>query len=327
MLLTHLAALALWQARAPSPVRYEWRAVPVGNSRVEALAVPAKGAELLVAAGGFGAVVLGPNRSEPIPMDRVDGVATGDYQPDIVVAVGHASEGGNLRFSLDGGANWRACPNPPSLEGGSIATSPDGRRWVWSGTGGAQWSDDYGFTWSPCEGLPAGARIVADRTAFRRFYSVANGALWISDDGGRSFEAQEVVLPGTPDQEAALAAVFPTPGRAGDLYLLASGALYRSRPGGPFVRVSGITDPVAFGFGQGVRHAFPGNTAPTLFVAGTYEGRAGLFRSEDGGSRWSPILGAPPVAQIASLTGDLKRQNQIFLVLRDGSLVRGGLGR
>ena len=316
-----VAVLCLGTADVPRAQPYRWRRLPVGEG-VTALAIPTEGALAIVAADGVGYVVRRGDRADRIPMDRVTGVSSATYVPDVVVAVGRAKEDGNLRFSVDGGRSWRPSPKVPAMEDGSIALSSDGKIWVWSGARGAIRSDDDGFTWTPCEDVPVGGRVVADPTSFRRFYALADGRLYASDDGAKGFDERGIALPGLPGDDAPQA-VVPTPGRAGDLWLLTRSALYRQLPGKAFVRVPGVADPRALGFGRSPHSAYPGNLNPTLFVAGTVEGKSGVFRSNTEGGGWTALEDAPPLSSLTTIVGDPKRYGRVFAVSSVGGLFVG----
>ncbi len=320
-------AFGVGVAGVPDAMPYRWRRI-VDRENVSALALPTKGVQALVATGGEGDILRDSSRRGRIPMERVTGVAVGDYAPDSLVAVGESTSGGNLRFSIDGGDSWRPCPNPPSFKDGQIVVSSDGKIWVWSGADGARRTNDFGFTWIACDGLSEHAHIVADRTSSRRFYALDGGRLFISDDGGGNFEERPFELPGGLASDDEVKSIVPTPGRVGDLWLLTHRVLYRSAPGKPFLRVPGVTDPVALGTGLASREtAAPGPLRTMLYLAGTVEGRTGLFRSDDEGLHWTLLAGAPPNSSISSLSGDPRRAGRVFVTLSSGGLLAGELRR
>jgi len=87
--------------------------------------------------------------------------------------------------------------------------------------------------------------------------------------------------------------LYVAPGRAHDLWFAATNGLYHAN-GAPatlsensvsFSRMPGVTEIQAFGFGK----AAPQRTYPAMYLAGTVQGQAGVFRSIDEGQSWVRI--------------------------------------
>ena len=220
-----------------------WRAMATGIEESVGLRLlsPTRGVPLVTAIGDYGGFVH-RDLDRPVPegnfttphFGNTTDVAAGDFAPETMVRVGVASGGsrqGNLGFSLDGGATWRPAPATPSnAREGRITVSSDGRTWIWSLRGGTYRTDDYGFVWTPCEGLPTGLNVVADRVSPARFYALDlfGDRLYLSEDGGRRFRERPLALPGGS----------PKPGGRGD---------DRGRPGRALPHARALGRPLAGG--------------------------------------------------------------------------------
>ena len=197
-----------------------------------------------------------------------------------------------MAYSLDGGHTWNpfstGVTNTGGRRGGGFGTvilSADGSVFM-STVGTVQISTNRGETWTPVKGLPPGVRPVADRSNPAKFYAlnIADGKIYRSTDGGATFTTNDISgLTVTGGGEMRSLAV---PGREGDLWLYGRGGLFHSTDGGAsFTTVANPPNIRALGFGK----AAPGRDYPALYVAGAYDGREGLFRSDDAGVTWMRI--------------------------------------
>ena len=116
--------------------------------------------------------------------------------PDVLVAVGqgyYGNEMGHVAISTDRGETWRKT----GIEGlagdrhpGTVAVSADGSTILWSPSDTEVtpvYSTDLGETWTPVEGLPAGAMIRSDRVNASILYAFSGGTFYRSTDGGATF--------------------------------------------------------------------------------------------------------------------------------------------
>lgn len=228
--------------------------------------------------------------------------------PNVIVRSGSLHKpdptGAFLAWSEDGGHTWQPLIAPPlkiddemlaryDLGEATITVTADGSTFV-VGTPVPIATSDRGKTWFECEGLPLHARVAPDKADPKLLYAVDFDAsrLLVSRDGAHHFE--RVAAAGLPPTFAAdrprAESQFPlqaTPGKAGELWLLIAGKLYRSTDAaGTFVRASGDDVQIMlFGLGAGA----PGRILPALYAAGTKDKRTALWRSDDSGRSWSRI--------------------------------------
>jgi hypothetical protein len=186
-----------------------------------------------------------------------------------------------IAFSTDGGANWFQAQEPAgSAGGGSVAVASDASRFVWSQSSGVAYSVGYGNTWTASTGLPAGARVGSDRVNPLKFYGISGGRFYVSTNGGATFTATAAT--GLPDSGHFHAVA----GREGDLWLSGStGLLHSTDSGATFAKVAGVASATSVGLGK----AAPGQSYPALYVMGTVDGVAGVFRSDNAGTSWVRI--------------------------------------
>ncbi|MFK3891055.1 WD40/YVTN/BNR-like repeat-containing protein [Sphingomonas sp. NPDC079357] len=210
----------------------------------------------------------------------------------------------SLAWSTDGGDTWQPLRVPAQGgEGGepsraqtgsaAITVSADGETFVVE-TEQPLLTRDRGKNWSLVRGLPVRTRVTADKADARRFYAVDAdpGHVLRSDDGGAAFHAAGGVgLPAdlsgarTVGREAANPLVA-VPGRAGGLWLLVGEDLYRSVDRGEhWARASQGIAITRFGLGKGAA----GSDWPALYAIGSVGAQRGIYRSIDGGARWTRI--------------------------------------
>lgn len=286
----------------------QWSVMSKGIEETVALelASPPAGPHLISAIGDYGGFVHW-NLDKPAPEGNFDtphfgnttGLAYAEAKPELIVRVGAASGnrgGGNIGYSFDSGRTWQTTKTiPQGAREGSIAVSSDGAIWVWSLRTGSYWTRDRGESWTTCLGVPRGARVVADRNAPNRFWSMSlfDGVLFRSDDGGKSFSESILNLPGgrpkaggnRGDGRGGQDRLYSTPGAPGDLWLPCFDGVFHSKDDGKtWERVSGVSETHGFGFGKGKSGSYP-----ALYLIGVVKGTRGIFRSDDAGSSWTCI--------------------------------------
>ncbi len=316
-----------------------WRVMSPGIEETVALALysPARGAALVTGIGDYSGFVH-EDLDRPAPkgnpkppfLGNTTDVSGGDQSPSVMVRVGRARTGRNLGYTLDGGKTWRepaSLPDAAASEG-HVAVSSDGRTWVWTPRGqAAQRTVDRGATWTACDGLPKETRVVADRVDARRFYAMDlfGGRFFESRDGAAHFTERPLVLPGglprrggdgadnrtgRGDDRGGQDLLYPTPGRAGDLWLAAYDGLYHAASGKSFERVTPVQQLHAFGFGR----AAPRAKVPALYLVGTVDGQRGVFRSTDDAASWLRINDdGHQWGLVLQITGDPKRFGRVYV--------------
>ena len=315
-----------------------WQVMSPGIEETVALALysPVRGVPLVTALGDYSGFVHAdldrpaPEGSPKPPfMGNTWDVAGADLDPRLMVRIGSPRSGKNLGYSLDGGRTWiepATVPDPKSVAG-AIAVSADGATWVWTPRGEVPYvSADRGATWKAVD-LPAGTRVVADRVDPRRFYAMSlfDGRFFVSDDGAARFTARPLRLPDGPVVRARAGAdnrsgrgddrggqdrLYATPGKAGDVWLAAWHGLYHAAGGKGFVRLPGVEQLHALGFGK----AAPGARWPAMYLVGTVRGQRGIFRSTDGARHWLRINDdAHQWGLVLQVTGDPKTFGRVYV--------------
>ncbi|GAA4624090.1 cellulose-binding domain-containing protein [Cellulomonas oligotrophica] len=274
-------------------VDIEVRAQGIEETAVLDLAAPPGAVELVSGLGDIGGFVHTDISTVPSQMftqpyhGSVTGVDFAEAKPATMVRVGQAVDGtveSHIGVSTSSGSSWWAGQQPSGVTGGgTVAMAADGSTIVWSPAGtGVHRSTTLGSSWTASTGVPAGARVEADRVDPKVFYAYAAGTFYRSTDGGASFTASATtVLPA--EGNVRFGAV---PGKAGHVWLAGADGMYRSTDGGvTFTVVPGFTDGGAVGFGK----AAPGASYPAIYSTSQYQGVRGFFRSVDGGATWVRI--------------------------------------
>lgn len=317
----------LTHADRGEPVHWQAMATGIEESVALALASPTKGPPLISAIGDYGGFVH-QDLDRPAPegnfttphFGNTTDVAVGDFAPKTIVRVGRSSGSGreaNLGFSLDGGRSWRPpISTPPNAREGQVAVSPDGGTWVWSLKTGAYRTNDYGSSWTSCEGLPVGLRVVADRTSPALFYAIDlfEGKFYVSTDAARSFRETELGFKARRgnrgDARGGQDRIYSAPGRANDLWIAAFDGLYHAAPARPFTKLPNVSEIHAFGFGR----AAPMSHSATLYLVGVVGGVRGVFRSTDEGLAWRRINDeAHQWGLVLQVTGDPKKFGRVYV--------------
>ena len=300
----------LTDADAGRPTRWSVMSTGIEETVPLDLASPPAGAHLISGIGDYAGFVHW-DLDRPAPegnfsnprFGNTNSLAFAEKAPELIVRVGRApwgQTGRTIGYSVDGGRSWRPATTPePQSQLGRVTLSPDGATWFWTPEGsGTYMTRDHGATWVPVPGLPRDVPVTADRVDSRRYYALDlfHGKLFVSSDGGASFAARPLNLPGAKappdstldrgDRRGGQDRLYATPGHARDLWLAAFDGLYHSVDGGGrFNRLARVQEIHAFGFGK----APPGATYPALFLVGVVDGVRGIFRSDDAARSWVRI--------------------------------------
>lgn len=291
----------------------------IEQTAIITLASPTGGAHLISGFGDIAGFVhdrldVSPARMHLRPyLPNTNGLDYAGLAPAMVVRSGARPSRGkivldgiSLAWSADGGHSWTplAAPavavdrQPPArfdTDGeAAITVSANGATFVVSGPVVVATADRGKSWWRPT-GLPPGARAIADKADARIFYAIdfASSRLFVSRDAARSFQPGAATgLPADfsadrPRSREAPFALQAVPGRAGELWLLLGGRLYRSTD----AAASFATSPTSrllirlYGLGKGA----PGANAPAVYAVGQQDGPSALWRSTDAGAHWTRI--------------------------------------
>ncbi|GIE97400.1 cellulose binding domain-containing protein [Paractinoplanes rishiriensis] len=253
------------------------------------LASPPSGASLVSAmldVGGFYHTSLDavqPSFHDSPALGSNTSLDFAELNPLVWARVGNAEAAPHIGISSDGGRNWYQGQEPGGVTGGgTIAVGADAGSMVWSPVGaGVHYSTTRGSSWSQSTGVPAGAKVESDRVNPKTFYATAAGKFYVSKDGGATFTASSVALP--TEGRLNFKAV---PGLEGNVWVAGSSGLLRSTDSGAtFTTVSTVTSGINVAFGK----AATGATHPAVFLVGTVDGVAGVFRSDNTGTAWVRI--------------------------------------
>ncbi len=335
--------------------RLEWRPWVEGveQTAVITLVSPADGAAVISGFGDLGGFVHDDLAVSPPTMHlnpRLTNTNNLDYagqRPEVVVRSGslhaeHRGEGASLAWSGDGGHSWTPLRVLPLKLGDSparrfdltgdaaIDVSADGGVFAVATPVGVV-TRDRGESWQVPDGLPAFARMTADKVDPELFYAVdfAANTVLVSRDGARSFAP--AAGKGLPRELAwnparKREAQYPLkadPRRAGHLWFLLGGALYHSADGaGSFRRATG-RDAAIEEFGLGL-HA-PDRDLPALYAVATVEGQRGVWRSDDGGAHWVRINDDAHQwgLRFRAISGDPRRYGRVYLATDGRGLIYG----
>ncbi|HTT18027.1 MAG TPA: xyloglucanase [Candidatus Sulfotelmatobacter sp.] len=271
-------------------------AVGIEETAVQELISPPAGTAHLISAIADNGGYTHNDLTAPSVMDANPVFTTGtslDYaelNPSFIVRVGSGGTNGmNIGFSADGGQTWTpAATQPWGASGGNVSAAADSSRVVWSSGAGVFFSVDDGTNWTASTGVPTGASVRSDRVNPLKFYAFANGAFYISTDGGQSFAgtaANNLPPAGTSAQFKA------TPGREGDIWLAGGSTttvygIWHSRDGGnSFSQLWNVDAASTIGFGKpALFHKYP-----ALYSSAEVCGVWGIYRSDDAGWTWTRV--------------------------------------
>jgi hypothetical protein len=238
-------------------------------------------------------------------------------------------------YSRDGGVHWRGFQTePPRPEPGDrfgtgpIAVSADGGVMVWTTRRNRPYvTRDDGATWQAAEGAPLDLRPVADRVEPSTFYGfdVGEGVLYVSRNGGATFEAKERGLPAQRGRR------WPTygdlqavPDRAGELWLSIDRTLWHfaARPGMGAARITTADEVTSIGFGKPAA----GADYPSIFIVGKVKGTSGIFLSEDQAATFRRINDdAHGYGSASHVTGDPRIFGRVYFATGGRGIVYGDI--
>lgn len=193
-----------------------------------------------------------------------------------------------LTYSTDAGKTWNFINNPPSssktMYKGSVALNADGSVLVWSPENGikAYWTDNWGETWNEAQGLVGGqAYVIGDPNNADYVYACGKGAVFVSSDGGRTFERNSSISP-------SFKRLCPDPKNEGTFYIPNGAGLMVSKDYGKTAElVPNVKYCEAVGLGKAKNDGDP----LVIYIWGTPTDaeKPGIYMSEDGGAVWTRV--------------------------------------
>lgn len=321
-------------ADSNKPTRWDFRNRGLEETVVIDLVSPPKGAKLLSGVGdvcGFRHDDLdrpspaGMFQNPPCKTTKSLDVAAGN--PDVIVRVGDIWEGSaHGAYSTDGGTSWVPFKSEPKNagKGGEVAISANGQTIFWSTKGSTpHWSKDRGNTWAKAVGLPEAAdsqdwvsnnlRPAFDSRDPSKAYVLdsAKGEIYVSENGGTSFELTTKGLPALADIDRISARIVPVPGVEGDVWVSTSKDIQRSTDWGrTFAPLGTVEESLGLGFGKGP----PNGSYPSAFLVGKVKGVYGFFRSDDAGATWVRINDdAHQYGWVSVITGDPRVHGRVYV--------------
>ena len=256
--------------------------------------------------------------------------------PDVLVRSGTTY--GNDRilgaWSSDAATHWSGfASEPPRSRSdrfgtGPVAVSADAATFVWTTRHNPPYvTRDHGATWQPVAGAPADLALVSDRVDPTRFYGVdpSTGVVYASADAGASVDAVLHGLPsGAEPRRRSPRDVRAVPEHAGELWIVASKALFRIRSAGGYAleRVASVEESSSVGFGK----AAEGAAYPAVFIAGKVGGHYGIFRSDDAGASWIRASDdAHGYGSASHVTGDPRVFGRVYFATGGRGIVYGDI--
>ncbi|MBN2526330.1 MAG: xyloglucanase [Deltaproteobacteria bacterium] len=303
-------------------ITIESKAYGIEETSVLGLVSPPEGAPLISVVGDVGGWVhydldIAPTADErhTIPDDgTMTGIDFAEDDPKIMVRVGKG-----FASTTDGGATWNKSWGEAPGTNGQVALSADGATAVWApGDGPVSVSANNGFSaFSPVDGsVPDGASVASDRVDADTFYAFGDGTFFVSNDGGKRFEATvSVDLPISGE----IHAVF---GHKGHIWLAGgaqvtggssesdlNGLWYSTDGGESFTKLENVELCAAVGFGK----AAPEGEYPAIFISGVVDGAHEIYRSDDMGQTWLQVTDdTHKFATIQCITGDPRIHGRVY---------------
>jgi hypothetical protein len=247
--------------------------------------------------------------------------------PSFIARVGTNPNAESISLSSDGGMTWTNPSAEPTgtTGGGMIAVAADGSSLVWStGDVGVFYSNTGGSSWTASTGVPAKAKIAADRVNKNKFYAVSAGKFYVSTDGGSTFT--QTAATGLPtDGSLNFKAI---PGVEGDIWLAGGsdqtgqyGLWHSTNSGASFTKLGNVQKADVVGFGK----AAPGQTYMALYVSAQIDNVRGIYRSDDAGATWVRINDDQHQYGVtnSAITGDPRVYGRVYVGTNGRGIVYG----
>ncbi len=247
---------------------------------------------------------------------------------DYNIVVRATDEGsGSVYYSTDAADTWNEVKTLPegvkSAAGGTAKLSADGKTIFYQcGTMGvgAYVTDDFGETWTACEGIPANAMIETDKVNPDKFYAAYDGTFYMSTDKGRTFSSlttfllSNFTMTACPDTEGE---VWLSIGGGSVYYLDADKAEVVAVP-------CNLASCDALGLGK----AAEGQDHMALYALGEVEGEGyGVCQSIDGGTTWKRINDDTQKWGNVNkrISGDPKHYGRVYISTNGRGIIMGNV--
>ncbi|HXT11026.1 MAG TPA: cellulase [Candidatus Angelobacter sp.] len=322
----------LMDADAGKPLQWHFCDEGLEETVPLALISPPEGAHLLSGVGDIDCfrhddLEASPTVSEGPRFSNTEDMMFAGKRPLFIVRTGTGKSSVHAALSVDGGRSWQALASEPAGGdgGGTITISADGATIVWTPRPGVpSVSTNRGETWTSCEGLTRGLRVIADMVNPARFYAVDNrtGKMLASTNGAAAFFETGASFPVDNNVRFGRATISATPGIEGDLWVtLGTNGLYHSRDGGGhFEKNKRVRNAVSLGFGK----AAPGKAFPALYLSGNVGRGEGLYRSLDSGESWVRINDDQhQYGAISHVTGDPRIFGRVYFATSGRGIIYG----
>lgn len=224
-------------------------------------------------------------------------------------------------ISYNGGDNWNTVNyinGDKSITGGSCAVSPNSKIILWAPNNNeAYFTTNTGQTWTKCNGIPVGAKVASDRVNSSKFYAIANGDFYVSEDGAKSFTKTATGF----DSEAKFKAVT---GKEGNIWVADKNGMCVSKDSGAtFTKNEGIDSAMTVGYGK----AKEGSDYPAIYTHAKVNEVDGFYRSDDAGETWLRINDDNNCFGIANtdITGDPNIYGRVYIATNGLGVVYGDI--
>jgi len=322
----------LGRAESGAPLHFAFENRGLEETVVHALVSPPTGPPLVSGVSdicGFrhDELETAPAAMHHPPCNTTQSLDAAGLRPQVMARVGTVwGKGAHGAYSLDGARSWTAFRSEPEHgeQGGAVAVTADGARFVWSTKGAVpSVSRDGGQSWVPARGLPpalvapgwvaVNLRPAADRVRPELVYvlDTARGDVYVSRDGGEHFALGFGGLPALAEWARSSGSIQTPLGQAGRVYVTTGKDVHRSLDAGAsFEALGSVEESHALGFGKAAK----GHRLPTLFLVGKVRGSYGFFRSDDDGRTWVRINDdAHQFGFVGQISGDPRRFGRVYV--------------
>ncbi|KZS96826.1 Oligoxyloglucan reducing end-specific cellobiohydrolase [Sistotremastrum niveocremeum HHB9708] len=271
----------------------------IEETAVLGLVSPPTGAHLVSVVGDIGGWVhdnldvAPPTLHVPV-WGTSNGIDYAGNQPLSLVRTGGSA--GQLATSTDGGHTWTQYANAGSLSSGKVAYSANATSIIWT-PGSGVYVAKNGGAFVASTGIPSNAIIATDKSNDAYVYGAANGRLYVSKDGGATFTLTNVL--GSAQSSNGIA--VNNLGKAGELWTTTEHGMWHSTDFGK--TVIGFSGGLTQGYAVAVGAPSTTGGTPSVFVAGTVNGVAGFYRTDNNSGSWSQI--DTPQFRFGSVSGAL----------------------